>query len=274
MPRPHLVCTPESPMHRTNSALRLEVGNLMADGEVDPSTGAMGAKLMLLPQPWRQNKYRGVSLFVPQCSQAIFDMAHSTLSGGVNSCIVSVPNTPLPEGLLLVNDHTFSLRLSGSRERTLIGQHYTLFTPTEMSVDDFNERYLRLISAFVPCTMKASGAASLASLTDPHVMPADEQSTVAVMALEQLAATTSDPETQFFATLFALDMRACKTVFEDVVQGCHKRVAMVAAALDEFVARDPMVREAVMDAQEALEVALPGYKPLGCKYEPSWVSMQ
>ena len=99
-------------------------------------------------------------------------------------------------------------------------------------------------------------------------MPADEQSAVAVMALEQLAATTSDPETEFFATLFALDMRACKTVFEDVVHGCHKRAAMVAAALDEFVARDPMVREAAMDAQEALEVALPGYKPLGCcKYE-------
>eukprot|EP00798_Chlamydomonas_sp_ICE-L_P019665 gene19665-26351_t len=192
-------------------------------------------------------------------------------NGGVNSCIVSVPNTPLPEGLLLVNDHTFSLRLSGSQERTFIGQHYMLFTPTEMYVDDFNERYLRLISPFVPCTMKANGAASLASLTDPHVMLADELSAVAVM--EQLAAMTSDPETKLFATLFALDMRACKTVFEDVVEGCYRRVAMVAAALDEFVARDAMVREAAMDAQEALEVALPGYKPLGCKYEPSWVSM-
>ena len=31
---------------------------------------------------------------------------------------------------------------------------------------------------------------------------------------------------------------------------------MVAAALDEFVARDPMVREAAMDAQEAQAAGL------------------
>ena len=102
------------------------------------------------------------------------------------------------------------------------------------------------------------------------MLPADPLATVAVMALDALALalalalaksdsdSDSDSRTAQFATLFALDMRARKTDFDDVLSGCCNRAWLVASALDQFVARDPMVREAVCDAQDALEGELPG----------------
>jgi hypothetical protein len=112
------------------------------------------------------------------------------------------------------------------------------------------------------------------SLIDTHVARGDERSLPAVQALESLAEQTSDPNTRLFATLFSLDMRACDTDWEDVLEGCGNRAALIACALDEFVVRDPVLRDSVLDAQEDMAAVVPWYRPQGCKYKPFWVGMQ
>lgn len=57
------------------------------------------------------------------------------------------------------------------------------------------------------------------------------------------------------------------------MEGCANRAALVSVALEQHVVRDPLFRERVLDAQEALAVCFPGFKPRWCKYEPFWVSV-
>mmetsp|Transcript_8086 Transcript_8086/g.17302 ORF Transcript_8086/g.17302 Transcript_8086/m.17302 type:complete len:433 (+) Transcript_8086:285-1583(+) len=275
MPLLHLDSTPADPalmLQRCNAPLLWNPAHgRPADGQVEMRSTPEGMIPMLLPQPYKSKRYMGISMFVPACDQRIFDAAHAQLGANDYGCATSVANTPLPEHLQLVNDHPFTLRLFGQQERTMVGQHYTLFASMEMPVSVFEQRYNELLATFQPRQMRAMGAAAaLSSLIDPHVMPADSCSAAAVMALEDLASTTSDPHTRLFATLFALDMRACNTDFEDVLQGCGNRAALIAVALDQFVVRDPLLREAAYDAQEALAGELPSYKPQWCKYEPFW----
>lgn len=275
MPLSHLDCTPAS-LHRVNTPLLWEPRDgRTPDGQVVWRNVNGVMTRFLLPQPRKPKKYEGVSFFLPQCDQRILDASHEDLGKGVFTCVLPAVGTPLPEGLRMVNDKDFTLRLVGSTDRTFVGQHYTLFAECEMPTDDFEREYNQLLKTCLPCSMQASGAtAPFTSLIDPYVLPADRCSAVAVQALEALAAKTTDPNTAMFATLFAGDMRACDTDFEDVLTGCGNRTLLVAAALDQFVARDPMVREYVLDAQEALAAELPAYKPQGCKYEPFWVSVQ
>ena len=246
-------------LHRISCPLRWDP----AFGFVEERANAEG---LLLPQP-SKGKFRGIPCFVPLCDAAKTALVRDTL--------VSVPNTPLPDGLQLVKDHTFAIRYIYEEERTIVGELYTLYVTKEMPTSACEQLYAELLQTFLPCTIQASGAATLLSLTDPHVMPCDPLTAVAVTALDALAraATTSDPHAAQFATLFALDMRACDEDFDEVLTGCGYRNWLVAAALDQYVARDPMVREAVIDAQDALEGALPGYKPQPCKYEPYWETL-
>lgn len=273
MPLIHLEHTPAEPVHRVLSPLvwESEPGR-PRDGQVEMRDVNGVMTLVLLRQPYKPKRYLGVSLFVPQCDQRILDGAHAHLNKGTFGCAVSVPNTPFPKGLQMVNDRVFKLRLFGGNERIVVGQHYTLFAAEDMAVVDFEREYEKLMKTCLPCGMEGGGVASLKALADPYVMPSDPLSAVSVMALEE-AALTAEPNTALFATLFALDMRACDTDFEEVLMGCGNRASLVAAALDKFVARDPRVREDVLDAQEALEAELPDYKPQGCNYEPFWVSM-
>lgn len=269
--------TPVEPVHRVLTPLLWESEpGRQPDGQVQLRDVNGVMTLMLLRQPYKRKRYLGVSLFVPQRDQRILDGAHAYLNKDLFGCAVSVPNTPLPKGLQMVNDRVFKLRLFGGQERIVVGQHYTLFAAEDMTVIDFEREYEKLKKTCLPCDMHGRGVASLQALkalADPYVMPSDRLSAVAVMALEE-AALTAEPNTALFATLFAIDMRACDTDFEEVLMGCGNRAMLVAAALDKFVARDPQVRENALDAQEALEAELPNYKPQWCKYEPFWVSMQ
>jgi hypothetical protein len=206
--------------------------------------------------------YQGVSFFLPTCD----------LGSEMHGCGLSMP---LMHNMQLVNDHSFTLRLSGpEKPRKLIGQHYTLFAATDMPVSDFEQHYDQLMQTFHMCNVAkpGGGEASLSSLLDPHVMPADRRSAASVMALEALAERSSG-NTALFAALFALDMRSCDTDFDEVLEGCGNRAALVAAALNQYVVRDPLLREEVWDAQEALAACLPGYKPKWCKYTPYWASV-
>lgn len=258
MPLVHLDTTPSEPAHRVNRTLMWQpIPGHAPDGQLETLNVDGVMTPVLCQQPYKPNRYLGVSLFVPQCDQRIFDAAHDLLGRGTLGCVVSVPHTPLPAQLQLVNDHAFQLRLFGMRENSFLGQHYCLFTTTEMPVSVFEQCYGQLMQTFQMCTVKVVGAASLTSLTDRYVMPADQHSVVAVSSLEALADQTSDPNSALFATLFALDIRACDTDFEDVLNGCGNRAALVAAALDQYVVRDPLLREAALDAQEAYEAELP-----------------
>ena len=224
---------------------------------------------MLLKQPWRPRTYHGVSFFLPTCDQHILRAAHACKEL-VHGCDLSMP---MPDNMQLVNDHSFALRLSGpGAPRTLIGQHYVLSAATDMPVSDFERHYDQLMQSFQECSVAGAGEATLASLLDRHVMPADRRSAAAVMALEALAERSSGNAAHaLFAALFALDMRSCDTDFEDVLEGCGNRAALVAAAFDQYVVRDPLLRDEVWDAQEALAACLAGYKPRWCKYTPYWV---
>lgn len=225
------------------------------DGQVEMRLDANGITVpMLLKQPWKPRRYHGVSFFLPTCDHHIL-YTHNEL------CCMSMPLIPMPHNMQLVNDHSFTLR------GTLIGQHYTLFATTDMPVSDFEQHYDQLMQTFQKCSM--TGATTLASLLDPHVMPADRRSAAAVMALQALAERSSG-NTAMFAALFALDMRSCNTDFDDVLEGCGNRAVLVAAAFNQYVVRDPLLREEVWDAQEALAACIPGYKPQWCKYTPYW----
>lgn len=261
-------------LHRVNRPLAWEhqPGRAAPDGQVEVRT-IQGVQIpVVLQQPRKPKKYMGVSLFLPQCSQPIFEAAHEHLGAGPFKCCVSVPNTQLPQQLGLVNDHTFCLRLFGEQARTVVGQHYTLFATAEMPVSTFEEKLSQLQQTFLPCTMTFQGVKHLTTLIDPFVTPTDKRSAVAAQALESLAEQTSDPNTAIFATLFALDMRACDPDWEEVVAGCNNRALLVAAALDSYVVRDPELCDDAWDMQEELAAELPDYKPRRCEYKPFWVS--
>lgn len=259
-------------LHRVNRPLAWEhqPGRAAPDGQVEVRT-IQGVQIpVVLQQPRKPKKYMGVSLFLPQCSQPIFEAAHEHLGAGPFKCCVSVPNTQLPQQLGLVNDHTFCLRLFGEQARTVVGQHYTLFATAEMPVSTFEEKLSQLQQTFLPCTMTFQGVKHLTTLIDPFVTPTDKRSAVAAQALESLAEQTSDPNTAIFATLFALDMRACDPDWEEVVAGCNNRALLVAAALDSYVVRDPELCDDAWDMQEELAAELPDYKPRRCEYKPFW----
>lgn len=112
------------------------------------------------------------------------------------------------------------------------------------------------------------GADSLNTLMNSYVIPTDQRSAVAVQALDMLAEQSPDPSTAFFAAMFALDMCAQDTDFDEVLAGCSKRAQLIAAALDRYVVRDPLLRDDALDAQEALAAELPGYKTQWCEYKP------
>uniref|UniRef100_A0A7S0RW14 Uncharacterized protein n=1 Tax=Chlamydomonas leiostraca TaxID=1034604 RepID=A0A7S0RW14_9CHLO len=267
--------TPSDPgeaLHRVNRPLvwQHQPGRAAPDGQVEVRTIQGVQTHVLLPQPRKPNKYMGVSLFLPQCNQHIFEAAHEHLGAGQFQCCVYVPNTPLPHQLGLVNDHTFSLRLLGETAKTVIGQHFTLFAAGEMPVSTFEGRFSQLRQTFQPRTMTAQGVKHLTTLIDPYVTPTDRRSAVAAQALESLAALTTDPNTALFATLFALDMRACDPDWEEVLAGCNSRALLVAAALDQYVVRDPELCDDAWDMQEELAAELPGYQPRRCEYKLFW----
>ena len=275
----HLCNMPSETLHRVRAPLQWDyVDGRQPDGQVEMRPDANGVTVaMLLKQPRKPRRYHGVSFFLPTCDQHILCAAHKELGSDIHGCGLSMPLKPIPHKMQLVNDHNFTLRLSGPEvPRTVIGQHYTLFAATDMPVSDFEQHYDQLMQTFQKCSMAGAGAgggeATLASLLDPHVMPADRRSAAAVMALEALAERSSG-NTALFAALFALDMRSCDTDFDDVLEGCDNRAVLVAAALNQYVVRDPLLREEVWDAQEALAACLPGYKPQWCKYTPYWVSV-
>lgn len=288
-----LYSTPSAPLLRVSSPLQWEFTDGHApDGQLEMRSDANGVPTtMLLKQPHRPGKHLGVSFFLPTCDQHILDAVHK-LMGRCSEALgrgASVPGTPLPPPLQLVNDHSFSLRLPGygpAVQRIVIGQHYTLFAAEDMPVSEFERHYDQLMRTFQQYSIEVMRTAAVAaaeaaeavplttltSLLDPQVMPADPSSAAAVIALEALAKRSSG-NTAFFAALFALDMRSSDTDFEDVLEGCANRAALVAVALEQHVVRDPLWREDVLDAQEALAACFPGYKPRWCKYEPYWVSV-
>jgi hypothetical protein len=57
-----------------------------------------------------------------------------------------------------------------------------------------------------------------------------------------------------------------------VLAGCNNRALLVAAALDQYVVRDPELRDDAWDMQEELAAELPDYKLRRCEYKPFWVS--
>jgi hypothetical protein len=154
---PELSSTPLQAMHRARTPLALDptaTGSRPPDGELEMRV-VDGVSVPRLPCQPRGRRHHGVSLFVPECGREILVRAHNQLGDG---CCTSTPSTPLPEGLKLVHDQTFSLWRPGERQSTVIGQHYTLFVadPEGMHPDAFRSKYEQLMCGFPACAVRAA----------------------------------------------------------------------------------------------------------------------
>ena len=74
-------------------------------------------------------KFRGISFFVPLC-----DASPDTII--------------LPEGMHLVNDHTFTIRYKHEKEMTVVGEHYSLYVTQEVLASVFEQRYAEIVEKF------------------------------------------------------------------------------------------------------------------------------
>ena len=238
------------------------------DGDVMKTLAADGS-LKLRAQP-RQGRYRGVSFFVPS-SAATADIAHAILNRLTYGCATTVPGITLPHGLLFINDGELELPVvnnAGVTERVSLGQHYTLFTSVDTSTSAFEAAFANVMAAMcIPCHIEGGAGAALD--VDWEYTPGDPLTQVAVYALEDMAATSGDPNIKMFGILYSLHIRAKDMAFSDVV-AFTPIAAMVATALDAWTVPHPLQVAAVMHAQELLSKVLDWeFSPV--KYQPYWV---
>lgn len=241
-------------------------GDVLTDGQT------------LRMQP-RGGRWRGASFFVPNpalfapVQKYIGDLAQTAPQAGSVVCAVTVPGTPLPAGLGLINDGPLNLRLRGPHEPVVTaGDHYTLYAATAMTTAAFEASFDQLMSSCVPCHMEGQAEATHTDLdVDDTTLPSDPRTSSCVMALTELAAATDSPNTRVFASLIARHLAATEVGFEAAVLAFTPAAHMAAAALEVWTVRDPFLLTDACEARDMLALAL-GIKLSGPKYMPYWVS--
>ena len=248
------------------------------DGDVKSNTDRLtGLKSYSLRAQPRAGITRGVSFFAP--SPEHFDNAHEYLEKSVFGCMVISPSATLPANLSLVNDIHLELPLEGDDlPKINCGEHWTLYTTTDMSAVEFEAAYSEVVKASIPCKMTGGAEPHNTTTTleklavDMDLMPGDRRSYISVMALDELVADTQDENVRLFANLFSLHIRATDMNFNDLLK-CGPIANMVAAALDVWTARDPFIVVPAHEAQDLLASALE-FHPIRIQYKPFWVSSE
>ena len=238
-------------------------GDIMRAQAADGSRGLRG-------QP-RQSRHQGVSFFVPSSAEAA-EVAHAAIGRPVHGCAVTVPGLALPANLRFINDRLLRLPVlnaaTGQTEMIECGQHFTLFTSCDTSTTAFEDAYAQIMSTCLPCQLSAHAAPALD--VDWDYLPGDRMTMAAVLALDELATSSEDPNTRMFSALYSLHLRANDMAFAEVLD-FGPAAEMVAAALDSWTVTDPLLAADVHQGRELLSETL-GYEFEALKYEPYWVS--
>ncbi|GFR49224.1 hypothetical protein Agub_g11143 [Astrephomene gubernaculifera] len=138
-----------------------------------------------------------------------------------------------------------------------------------MPAADFEAIFAELIAnSSIPCEMKA-GAAPVDLQLDRDRNPADKLTCAAMMALDALSREATDPNVQWFATLYALHLRATDMDFEDLL-GFGPLASMAAAALEAWTVEDGFLMASACEAQDRLAEVLE-WKLTRPAYQPPWV---
>ena len=149
----------------------------------------------------------GVSLFDPQPQHS--EAQHNNLAADFFGYEVTVTNVKLPSNLRLVRDFELTVPVEDEAGDILpiaCGWHWTLYTTKDTSAQEFEAAYDVCKAQLIPC--EAFDGAESREAADDDFMPVDRQTYVAVLALENLATRTTDPNTKLFSKLFADHLRA------------------------------------------------------------------
>lgn len=259
---------PSTALHRAQSQLNWSRSTgRPVDGDVISSTVDGQKVYSLRAQPRGARPALGVSFFTP--SPNLSAPTHLYQAHEALGCRVTTPHTPLPGGMRLVNDGPLLLRLRGAEQPVEFGEHWTLYAAEDMPTTRFEQGYDQLGTACAPCNM--AGQAGPASVcwedeVDMDELPGDKQTRACTMALDDLAAASSDPNVRWFGSLFALHLRATDPEFSSVLR-FGALANMAAAALEAWTVRDPFLFADACAAQDQLAHALecqlsaPTYKP-------------
>lgn len=259
--------TPPTTLHRVQAELNWSRSNgRPVDGDVI-SRMVDGQKVYKLrAQPRGAHPALGVSFFVP--SPNLSTPIHRYLGHQALGCRVTTPHTPLPSGMCLVNDGPLLLRLQGAEQLVECGEHWTLYAAEDMPTTRFEQGYSQLGTTCVPCNMagQAEPVCVCWEEVDMDELPGDKLTRACTMALDDLAAASSDPNVRWFCSLYALHLRATDLEFGSVLQ--FGAVAnMAATALEAWTVHDPFLFADACAAQDLLAQALecqlsaPTYKP-------------
>mmetsp|Transcript_34953 Transcript_34953/g.77726 ORF Transcript_34953/g.77726 Transcript_34953/m.77726 type:complete len:359 (-) Transcript_34953:566-1642(-) len=259
--------TPSSTLHRVLKRLDWSGSNpLPTDGDVKKKTVNNQRVYFVRAQPRGQHPIRGVSFFEP--APGFLRAIHKHLGQHVVGCVVTVPGTPLPSFMRFVNDKELMLKLYGDDQEITCGQHWTLYTTTEMAASEFEAAFQQLVTSCVPCSIQGNAEAEPDLDVDMDDMPGDTLTRASVMALDHLAKHTEDPNVKLFAHLYALHMRATDMAFEEVLQ-FGPMASMVAAALVAWTVRDPFLLVDACRVRDHLAATLE-MEVAGPQYEPFW----
>lgn len=261
---------PASILHRVNMSLNWSrADGLPTDGDVTKRTVGDRRIFILRAQPRGQGSPRGVSLFEPD--PAVLPAINKFLGAEAVGCFVTIPNSPLPPFMNLVNDMTLELKLYD--DNTMVcGQHWTLYANVDVEASQFEAAFQQLLaSAFVPCSVQG-GAEATDLDVDMDDMPGDKLTRAAVMALDHLAEHTNSLNVKLFAHVYALHMRAKDMAFGDVLKS-GPMANMLAAALEGWTVRDPLLWVDAGHVRDHLAQVLEMEVP-GPKYMPFWVSVE
>ena len=269
----------DTSLHRILKALNWSgaIKGVPKDGDVksktDPLTGLKSYSLRAQP---RAGNIHGVSFFAPSLELSV--RVHNKLGMSNFGCMVTSPSVHLHPNLCFVNDIHLELKLDGDDQpATKCGEHWTLYTTADMSTEEFEAAYEKVMKSSIPCNM-AGGAESDNNISlqelgvDMDLMPGDRHSYVSVMALDELVASSQDGNVRLFASLFSMHIRATDMGFNDILK-CAPITSMAATALDVWTARDPFIEVTAQEAFDMLAGVL-DFPLKGIAYKPFWVSSE
>jgi hypothetical protein len=142
-----------------------------------------------------------------------------------------------------------------------------------MSAAEFEHKYEQLMATCSSCDVDDQAASAGLLELDDDRMPADGLSYSAVMALEDLAANSEDPNVVMFASLYALHVRAIGMNCSELCQVPYL-ARMVASALDTWTCYEYLMYVDALRAQTMLAATLENYVPIKTKFRPYWVSFR